>query len=189
MWRALVDDGWVPEKVTRGIYDDVKVNRDKYPPHIVGWVGFNCSYSGKYFGGFAGETQTKTGIVRDYQAEAIRNVLRQVDGMRGVVFENRAYYDLDIPSGSIVYCDPPYEGTTQYANEFNHGMFWDWVRDISKRHRVFVSEYSAPDDFECIWSKCAKSSLSANGVVGGNKESVERLFVHKSSLRVSNLLF
>ncbi|PJC56904.1 hypothetical protein CO024_00620, partial [Candidatus Gracilibacteria bacterium CG_4_9_14_0_2_um_filter_38_7] len=48
-------------------------------------------------------------------------------------------------------------------------------------HSVFVSEYSAPDDFECVWEKKVKSSLSANGVCGGNKGSVERLFKPRPS--------
>lgn len=176
MWRELVG-GWKPIKITKEEYSEIRTNQDKYPAHLVGWVGFNCSYSGKWFGGFAGETNTKTGTVRDYQSEAINNVLRQVEKMKGVVFQNKPYYELELPTNSIVYCDPPYEGTTKYANDFDHYRFWNWVRNISKQgHTVFVSEYSAPKDFECVWEKEAKSSLSANGVIGGNKISVERLF-------------
>ena len=48
-----------------------------------------------------------------------------------------------------------------------------------KGHKVFVSEYSAPDDFECVWEKQTKSSLSANGVSGGSKASTEKLFTVK----------
>ena len=44
------------------------------------------------------------------------------------------------------------------------------------RFTIFVSEYNAPDDFKCVWQKEAKSSLSANGKIGGNKISVEKLF-------------
>jgi len=40
---------------------------------------------------------------------------------------------------------------------------------------VYVSEYNAPNDF--VWQKQAKSSLSANGVIDGNKLSTEKLFV------------
>lgn len=51
------------------------------------------------------------------------------------------------------------------------------MRNISKQgHTVYVSEYKAPNDFECVWKKEAKSSLSANGKIGGNKLSVEKLF-------------
>lgn len=176
MWRELVG-GWIPKKITKEEYSEVRTDQSKYPAYFVGWVGFNCSYSGKWFGGFAGETNTKIGTVRDYQTEAINNVAKQVKKMKGVIFQNKPYYELELPPNSIVYCDPPYEGTTKYANDFDHNLFWNWVRNISKQgHTVFVSEYNAPADFECVWQKYAKSSLSANGKIGGNKVSVEKLF-------------
>lgn len=176
MWKALCS-GWKPHKINSLTYHIVRLNREQYEPHIVGWVGFNCSYSGKWFGGFAGETKTKIGTVRDYQTEAINNVAKQVEKMKGVTFQNKPYYELELPPNSIVYCDPPYYGTTKYANDFDHNLFWNWVRNISKQgHTVFVSEYNAPADFVCVWQKEAKSSLSANGKIGGNKVSVEKLF-------------
>ncbi len=176
MWKELIV-GWIPDKISKEQYLDVKNNPNNYPPYFVGWVGFNCSYSGKWFGGFAGETKTKIGTVRDYQIEAINNVAKQVKKMEGVIFQNKPFLELELPLNSIIYCDPPYEGATGYADDFNHNTFWEWVRIISKQgHSVFVSEYSAPDDFECIWQKEAKSSLSANGRIGGNKISVEKLF-------------
>jgi DNA adenine methylase len=104
-------------------------------------------------------------------------VAKQVEEMKDVIFQNKPYYELELPPNSIIYCDPPYEGTTKYANDFDHSFFWTWVRDISKQgHAVFVSEYSAPADFVCIWEREAKSSLSANGKIGGNKISIEKLF-------------
>jgi len=176
MWKELVG-GWVPSKITKEQYNDVRVNKQKYPAAFVGWVGFNCSYSGKWFGGFAGETKTKIGTVRDYQNEAINNVLKQAEKLRGVVFENRCYNELILPPNSIIYCDPPYEGTTKYSNNFDHKAFWVWCREQARAgHKIFVSEYSAPSDFRCIWQKVAKSSLSANGIIGGNKISTEKLF-------------
>jgi hypothetical protein len=30
--------------------------------------------------------------------------------------------------------------------------FWNWARKLSKNNYVFVSEQSAPDDFESIWT-------------------------------------
>lgn len=180
MWCELVD-GWVPKKITKEEYNEVRTDPSKYPAYFVGWVGFNCSYSGKWFGGFAGETKTKIGTIRDYQAEAINNVKKQVEKMKGVVFQNKSYCELELPPDSLVYCDPPYEGTTKYKDSFNHTEFWNWCREKAKQgHTVFVSEYNAPTDFECIWQKEAKSSLSANGKIGGNKVSVEKLFRYKA---------
>lgn len=179
MWKQLVNDNWIPDKINKEEYNHIRDNKHSYPNWLVGWVGFNCSYGGKYFGGFAGETKTKLGIVRDYQQEAINNVLKQIDNLKCVEFKNNSYNTLLIPDNSIVYCDPPYANTTKYSDSFSHMHFWAWIRYISEKHTVYVSEYSAPADFECIWSKEVKSSLSANGKIGGSKSSVEKLFTLK----------
>ena len=181
MWESLVYGGWIPEMIDAERYTLIKDNVANFPKHVVGWTGFNCSYSGKYFGGFAGEVHTKIGTVRDYQSEAIKNVSRQVKSLSGVVFSNKSYQDMTIPPNSIIYCDPPYRETSEYkVGAFDSDAFWEWCRMQSRNgHRVFVSEYQAPNDFECVWSKDAKSSLSANGRYGGSKDSVERLFVPK----------
>ena len=179
MWKELVEKNWKPKKITKQFYNKVKNSKGDYEDHIVGWVGFNCSYSGKYFGGFAGDTKTKINTVRDYQTEAINNVLKQIDNLKGVKFSSQSFFNFHFNFNSIVYCDPPYKNTTKYLNNFNHSLFWDWIRNISKQgNSVFVSEYNAPKDFKCVWKKEVKSSLSANGKVGGNKISVEKLFVY-----------
>ena len=38
------------------------------------------------------------------------------------------------------------------------------------------------DRFDCIWSKEVKSSLSANGKIGNNKNSIEKLFIVRGDL-------
>ena len=88
------------------------------------------------------------------------------------------YTELQIPEESIVYCDPPYRGATRYdavTVGFDHDAFWQWCRDKEKEgHRVFISEYDAPDDFVCLWKKEVESSL---GNLTGSKKEVEKLFV------------
>jgi DNA adenine methylase len=180
MWKELVG-GWIPKKITKEEYSEVRTDQSKYPAYFVGWVGFNCSYSGKWFGGFANDypesRRNKNGVLPNYQMEAINNIPKQVEKMKGVIFQNKPYYELELPPNSIVYCDPPYKGTTKYANDFDHNLFWNWVRNINKQgHTVFVSEYNAPADFVCVWQKETNSQLSANGKIGGNKVSVEKLF-------------
>lgn len=60
-------------------------------------------------------------------------------------------------------------------------FFWQWCRDmVSKGHTVFVSEYNAPDDFECVWSKQVASVL---GKKGANKKPIEQLFTLNSFFR------
>ena len=178
MWIKL-EKGWIPKNnYTKQEYDFIKNNKDNCL-HETGYVGICCSYSGKWFGGFAGKVKTKQGT-RDYQDEAHRNLLNQMKNIKGIEFRHSSYDELEIPSNSIIYCDPPYEGTTQYKDSFDNSKFWQWCREKAKQgHQVFISEYNAPNDFECIWSQEIKSSLSANGIAGGNKVSVEKLFIYK----------
>jgi len=183
MWKSFVYKGFKPDFfITKDDYKKIRDNKSDYKSDYLGWVGFGCSFSGDYFnGGCAGVVNTKTGVKRNYQAEALRNILKQVPKLNGVEFSNLKYNDLEIPDNSLIYCDPPYKGTTSYNDreEFNHIEFWEWVRLKTKQgHKVFVSEYKAPEDFKCVWEKETKSSLSANGKSGGNKLSTEKLFVY-----------
>lgn len=181
MWRALLN-GWTPPEISKEQYYEIKNNQTTYPDELVGWVGFNCSYSGRWFQGFAGKTMTKSGIIRDYQNEAISNIRKQVLKMQDVMLANKSYLELAIPNKSIIYCDPPYANTTKYLNTIDHKEFWEWARQMnSLGHSIFISEYAAPNDFECIWSKETKSSLSANGKSGGSISSVEKLFIYKEN--------
>jgi DNA adenine methylase len=177
MWQALQNEWIPPLTVSREFNNQIRDNKDLFPKELVGWVGINSNYSGKWFGGYAGKTNTKIGTVRDYYAEARRNTLKQVPLIKGVEFHAGMYSELIIPANSIIYCDIPYYGTTSYGELFDYEKFWNWLREIkSLGHKVFASEYNAPSDFVCVWEKPFSSSLSANGQIGGNKISIERLF-------------
>ena len=67
--------------------------------------------------------------------------------------------------------------TTGYKDKFNHNCFWSWCRGkAAEGHKVFVSEYDAPDDFECVWEKEVNNSLTKNT---GGKKGIEKLFILK----------
>ena len=55
--------------------------------------------------------------------------------------------------------------------------FWDWCRNKSKTHKVYVSEYTAPDDFESILEFEQKSTLQGGNQTHNNqpKECLFRL--------------
>lgn len=80
-----------------------------------------------------------------------------------------------IPNHSIIYCDPPYKGTTNYGkNKFNHDYFWDWCIKKSKEgHKVFISEYNAPENFKCILEIEHKSILAKEKI----SKRLEKLFI------------
>lgn len=48
------------------------------------------------------------------------------------------------------------------------------VEKMSKYNKVFVSEYNAPDDFDCIWSKQVTTSLK----VHEHEDRTEKLFTY-----------
>ncbi len=170
--------GWLPpEEVTEAEYQSIKENIDMYEPHLVGYVGFQLSYGAMWFGAYRRDNEGN----RNYSAEAYRNVAKQAPKLCGIDFRQQTYRELMLPAQSIVYCDPPYEGTAKYKandNEFDHADFWQWCREkVRHGHDVFVSEYQAPDDFVCVWEKQVNSSLTKDT---GAKKNVERLFQHRS---------
>ena len=174
MFKSL-QHGFIPKDLySKEEYGYIKSNKDENKA-LTGYVGINCSYSGVWFGGYAGIVNTKGGV-RNYQDEAKRNVLKQIVNLKDVEFHTSSYEALDF-NDCLIYSDPPYKGTAEYKDSgFDHEKFYDWCRQQAKKNIVFVSEYTAPDDFICVWEQEVKSSLSANGVSGGSKVSIERLF-------------
>jgi len=153
--------------------DDYKQLRKSDDYKHKGYAGFAFSYSGKWFGGWRRDRLNK----RDYVNESYKNAINQSPLLQEVRLINKSYLNLQIPENSLIYCDPPYEGTTKYKDDFNHVVFWQWCREKSKEgHMVFVSEYKAPEDFECIWQKELVSSLTKDT---GSKKAVEKLFRYK----------
>lgn len=175
MYKAL-QTGWEPpDSISESYYKDIKQRKDiSYLPALVGFVGIGCSYSGKWFGGYARGNQNN-GTARNYCLESKKNLLNQRDALMGVEFHWLDYQNTNpiIPPNSIIYCDPLYEGTTKYKDGIDYPTFWKWVRNLSKSHIVFVSEYNAPPDFECVWSKEVFNTLDKNT---GAKKGVEKLF-------------
>lgn len=173
LMEYLQTDMEVPCYVGEFLYNNTRSNPEKYEEWYVGYVGFLFSFGAKFFGGFVGDSGS-----RDRIGESYRNALKTRSAIKGIKFLNEAYQNLQLPHNSIIYCDPPYAGTTKYKDDFVHAEFWQWCRDkVKEGHQVFISEYNAPDDFECIWSQELNVSVARSGK---HKKAVERLFVHNS---------
>jgi len=180
MWKALIYTNFSPPPhVGEEMYKFIKDNQDLFPPELVGYVGFN-SFLARWFAGYR---KDKCGR-QEYWGEHYRNILKQVPKLRGVQFECCSYLDLDIPDKSLIYCDPPYEGTTGYKINvtgvtvgFNHSWFWEKCRQWTKEgHQVFISELSAPDDFDCIW-ELKVPDKTTRGTERKKKLVAEKLFI------------
>ena len=135
-----------------------------------GYAGFAFSFGGKWLGGWSRDGLNK----RDYVNESYKNALNQSPKLKGVKLVLSSYKELDIPPNSVIYCDPPYENTTSYKDAFNHSDFWQWCREKhTEGHKVYISEYSAPEDFECVWQKTLTTSFSTSKSI----KAVEKLFI------------
>lgn len=184
MWKSLVEGKEMPKRIERDYYSDVRDcfngKNNRYSDDIIGWVGYMGSFNGRFFdGGYSGHNvMGSNGKARDYITENINNTLQQPSLLKDVVWSSTDYFDMDIPSDSLIYCDPPYRNTKQYqfSRDFDHDRFYEWCRMMSSDgHTVIISEYNMPDDFECIWDKNVTTAMNQTIT----KQAVEKLFIYK----------
>lgn len=175
MLRAVQQGYELPDEVSEAQYRYLREHKDE-DKALAGFVGFGCSFGGKFFNSFARGGRE----IENYAAESKKSLLRDMQTLTDAEFINHDYRDVEIPDGAIVYADPPYSGTTAYfSNEkFNTKEFWQYARDLTERgHLLFVSELVAPDDFVCVWQKELMRQLDSNK--NNLFKSTEKLFVHR----------
>lgn len=160
--------GWMPPKhISESEYHNIKNNIDKYKDHLVGYVGFN-SFGGIWFGGYRRDKEGK----RDYWREHYNHMIKQIENLKDVIFTCKDYRDLKLDN-CVVYCDPPYVNVSKYKGTmFDTNDFWKWVHKIKNNNIVFVSEYTAPDMYKCIWQK----EINSFSKISKNKP-IEKLFL------------
>lgn len=123
-------------------------------------------------GGYA---RQKKGL--NYALTAKKSLGRKFKTLMNAKILNRDYRSVEVQDNSVVYCDPPYEGTTRYKEGFDHDFFWKWCEKmVSLGHKVFVSEYNAPENWTSIWEKEVTTGLD----VKTSKKDVEKLFILNS---------
>jgi DNA adenine methylase len=175
-YLKAIQGGWLPpENVSKEEYNHIKQNKDEYPPSLVGGVGFGCSFGGKWWGGYARDFRGD----RDFATETRSNAKKQAPLLTGITFTHGDYKTMFIPDNSFIYCDPPYEGTTKYkAGAFDHVEFWEWCRQkVREGHKVFVSEYNAPDDFTLEYEREQTTHMNNNS--SKKKRPTEKLFSYR----------
>lgn len=169
-----VREGWVPpEEVTETEYNQAR----KLPPEdpLHGFCAFCCSFGGKYWGGYAREPG------RNFAKQGKNALIRKVEATRNTNFLCARYDLLKIPEGSVVYCDPPYVGTTlgYSVRDWDSEKFWNWVISTSNHSLVFVSEFKAPRGVEVFAEFPSKTDLRTTK---RSQDTVEKLFVSGRAL-------
>ena len=157
----------LPDNVSEDFYKSIK-KTEAHP--INSWIRFECSFGAKLDNGYA-----RNAKLANYAQMGLNLALKQSPKIQNVDFICDSYENLDFES-CLVYCDPPYQGTTGYkTGAFDHDKFFEWCREQAKKNVVFVSEYNAPDDFECVWQGEIKTNFASNRKSATHK-AVEKLF-------------
>lgn len=148
-----IQDGWEPPtNVSEDQYKWVCEHPDEQPA-LTAFILIGCSFCGGWKSGFARSRKT----VRNYAREAANSLLKQRGRLTSVSFVCSDYDKLAIPEGSVVYCDPPYKGTSlhYYHNCFDYDRFLQWIEANKHKYDIYISEYSRNQvpGFDIVWEK------------------------------------
>lgn len=169
--HKAVQSGWIPPShISEEEYKNAR--EGGVEDHLKAFIGFGCSFSGKYFGGYA-----RNNIGHNYARSAKNGLLKKHKTMEDVIFTSGKYNEIDIPKNSTIYCDIPYKGTTGYSTGcFNHEEFYRWAASMKEQgHTILVSEYerNVPVDWDIVWRHESRKSI--RNKVGIQEETVEVL--------------
>lgn len=182
MFKGLQKGINYPMEIDKGLYDlarDVYNGREVRFEHLmnmtddmVGWIGWMGSYNGRFFdGGYSGHDVKG----RDYIGEQIRNTLNQIENLKDVTFTNKSLFDIEPKKKALIYFDIPYKDTKQYdtSKNFDYEKFYELCSHLSFiGHKIFISEYSMPDYFKCVWEKEVTNSLNTKNTY----KPIEKLY-------------
>lgn len=166
LYQALLR-GWLPpSEVSEEMWREL---RDSEPSAMRGFAGFACSFGGRFFEGYARGRASEVNFALQGRKKLLKQ-LGQVD-ISTVTVSRESYTSITPRPGAVVYCDPPYFGTKQYNSKrsgvptFDHEEFWDTMRGWRKSGvHVYVSEFSAPRDWDVIWEKSRSVSVAKHDV-------------------------
>ncbi len=173
LWKALQRNSRYKLPMSMSAETFEKLKRSK-PSAIRGYVGHQYSFGGQFFKGFSGK------YGKSFNAKKNIDKLREIAvEVKDVHFSAGSYTQYSHLKNNIIYCDPPYDSSTQYYTsrsrrsstiKFETEKFNNWVRKMSRHNIVFVSEYNAPSDFIEILSLTSKLT----GISPSEKKSTSR---------------
>ena len=173
--HALIDIRDNAEELPDSVSEEYFVSLSGTPPSkITSWIRCACAYGGRFGNGYARQGSNPR-YKKTIAQEGFNNALKQSPKIQSVQFICDSYENLSFEN-CLIYCDPPYQGTSGYkTGAFNHDKFFDWCREQAKKNIVFVSEYNAPDDFIDVWRGEIKTNFASNRKTATHN-AIEKLF-------------
>ena len=102
--------------------------------------------------------------------------LQRLQGLQGLEVSGLDYRDVEIPGDAVVYCDIPYNCTTDnYGVRFDRAAFLDWA-DVQTAP-IVISEYCIDDDRFVMLAEKGKRQLIQGAKQ--QKKVMERLYCPK----------
>lgn len=155
MWRYVQQGGELPDEISEAEYKQIKEDGVDW---LRAFVGFGCSFAGKYWGGYA------RGGTQNYAKCAKNSTLKKAEGLQNVIFTSCDYQQMNIAhKNAMIYCDIPYKDSVGYSvGAFNHEEFYTWAKKQKwKGHTVLVSEYedNIPEDWKIVWRHESRKSI------------------------------
>lgn len=164
--------GWLPPETMTEKEWKVIARTQKKPPMAEGpeaalfaFAATGPTFGSVWFGAWANDYEGKEGTRYRQSRDA---AIKDAPGLKGVKFYHSANGGGDfknltknglIPPESVIYCDPPYVGTTGYdgammkitvgadagMNTWKAYNFWKWAdKLVDEGHTVYASEYKGP---------------------------------------------
>ena len=189
LWKKVKADKFIsPKNMTEARY--LKIKNQKSPSALKAFVGFGCSFGGKYFSGYA---QKYTNGKNENYLRAVTNSMKKIQPKITNVKFKCCDYKKWKPKNMLIYCDPPYKyskfpvkyrTSTKRYDVFDSKVFWDTMRKWSKNNYVFISEQEAPEDFISVWNRSTYRSASQSKKTRFKSPDVtkyrtEHLFMYK----------
>lgn len=169
-----VQDGWKPPIVVSEQEYRYTMSHLDENPALSGFIGIGCSYCGGWKNGYARANNSG----QNYSKGAHNTLLRQKQKLEGLLLTSYDYNKAPIPNGAVVYCDPPYKGTTNkyYTRKFDYDEFVKWVEANKDKYDIYISEYkenvsSWPTSYEIVWEK-----ESCQGIA--NRKKTTEVLIH-----------
>lgn len=171
LYQYMQGGGTLPTTVSEADYAQAKAGN--CPDWYRAFVGFGCSFAGKWFGGYArgGHGADAATAQRSLGRKFGRNYAGSYeivgDILNGAV---RARY--------LIYCDPSYAGTTGYTavpGRWDASAFWAWAQQQARQHTVWVSEYACPVPHRLVAAWPHRTDMRTP-TAGDQNTRVERLF-------------
>lgn len=173
MW-GKAQHGWIPPtSCTEDEFNRLKLENSCAEK---GFIGHQFSYGSQYFVGFSGKYGGET-----EQPVASNRVVIIAKTLKNIKLTSGSYTQFSHLENHIIYCDPPYDSTTnRYSGDdninwkFDHKTFRKWCTTMfSKGNVVFVSEYKNISNAKLVF----ESKHKLTGKNPKSRKRIEKLFM------------